>query len=235
MGDKKRIADNPSIAEMLRFIQSASAIESLYTDFPILQQIFPRLAGSAENLAELKEQVKDLMVPDLFNDLFAQSGWIAYESMDLNIMKHATVLCEDKGLEAAEDYLAKSYDKDTLRRGIRRFNGHPEFRRRVRLAELAMDDYLEGRYHACVPLLLSLLDGLVTDVSKHVGFFAENSDLTAWDCIAAHESGLQSLASLMTRGRNKTNEGPITVPYRHGILTTWSVSQVGMDPSALKD
>ena len=63
-----------------------------------------------------------------------------------------------------------------------------------------------------------MIDGLVNDVSKHVGFFAENVDLTAWDCIAAHETGLQTLASLLTKGRNKTNEDSITIPYRNGIL-----------------
>ena len=83
---------------------------------------------------------------------------------------------------------------------------------------MAREDYLAGRYHACIPLLLSLLDGLVNDVSKHVGFFAENVDLTAWDCIAGHESGLQVLASILTKGRNKTNENAIYIPYRNGIL-----------------
>ena len=83
---------------------------------------------------------------------------------------------------------------------------------------MARDDYLAGRYHACIPLLLSLLDGLVNDVSKHVRFFAENVDLTAWDCIAAHESGLQALSSIFTKGRNKTNEDTISIPYRNGIL-----------------
>ena len=69
-----------------------------------------------------------------------------------------------------------------------------------------------------MPLLLSLLDGLVNDVSKHVGFFAENIDLTAWDCIAAHETGLQALASIFTKGRSKTNDNSITIPFRNGIL-----------------
>jgi hypothetical protein len=97
-------------------------------------------------------------------------------------------------------------------------NGHHEFRRRVRLVELAKDDYLAGRYHACVPLLLALLDGLANDVSKHVGFFAQAVDMTAWDSIAAHETGLANLAKIMGLGRNKTNEEGISVPYRNGIL-----------------
>lgn len=218
VGDKKRIAENESIAEMLRLIQGVGSIESLYRAIPLLQRLFPRFEDTADKLAELKEQAKDLLVPDRFNDLFSTSGWISYESMNLKVMKEAIELCESQGLETAEIFLASSYDAETLKWGIQWFNGHPEFRKRIRLAELARDDYLEKRYHACVPLLLSLLDGLVTDVSNRVGFFAEKADLTAWDCIAAHESGLQALAALMTKGRNKTNEQSISIPYRHGIL-----------------
>ncbi|MDF1691693.1 MAG: hypothetical protein P1U47_04945 [Zhongshania sp.] len=218
MGKKSRISENYSIAEMLQLIEAAGSIESLYRSIPLLQRVFPGFKGTADKLAELKEQAKDMLVPDRFNDLFSSVGWIAYESMNLQTMKDAITICEGGGLDAAEVFLAESYDSETLKWGIQWFNGHPEFRKRIRLAELARDDYLQGRYHACVPLILSLLDGLVTDVSKHVGFFAENADLTAWDCIAAHESGLQSLASLMTKGRKKTNEQSVSVPYRHGIL-----------------
>lgn len=203
---------------MLQLIEAAGSIESLYRSIPLLQRIFPGFKGTADKLAALKDQAKDMLVPDLFNDLFSSVGWIAYESMNLQTMKDAITICEREGLEAAEVFLAESYDSETLKWGIQWFNGHPEFRKRIRLAQLARDDYLQERYHACVPLILSLLDGLVTDVSKHVGFFAENADLTAWDCIAAHESGLQALASLMTKGRNKTNEQAVSVPYRHGIL-----------------
>ena len=218
MGKKSRVSENHSIAEMLQLIEAAGSIESLYRSIPLLQRVFPGFKGTADKLAELKDQAKDMLVPDRFNDLFSSVGWIAYESLNLQIMKDAIAICERDGLEVAEAFLAESYDSETLKWGIQWFNGHPKFRKRIRLAELARDDYLQGRYHASVPLILSLLDGLVTDVSKHVGFFAENADLTAWDCIAAHESGLQSLASLMTKGRNKTNEQPISIPYRHGIL-----------------
>lgn len=218
MTDKKRIADNESVAKMLELIQGVNAIESIWHAVPWLQQAFPQISEFSEKLAELKEQSKILLLPDRFNEIFASSGWIAYESMSLEVMKKAIETFETHGLEAAEDYLVSTYDADTLKWGILRFNGHDEFRKRMRLVELAKDDYLAGRYHACTPLLLSLMDGLANDVSRHVGLFADNADLTAWDCIAAHESGLQSLVALMTKGRNKTNEESISVPYRHGIL-----------------
>lgn len=218
MTDKKRIADNESVAEMLELIQGASAIERLWQAVPLFQKMFPRLSDFSEKLVELKEQSKILLLPDRFNEIFASSGWIAYESMNMDVMKKSIETFEAHGLEAAEDYLVSTYDADTLKLGILRFSGHPEFRKRVRLVELAKEDYLAERYHACTPLLLSLMDGLANDVSRHVGLFADNVDLTAWDCIAAHESGLQTLVALMTKGRGKTNEEAISVPFRHGIL-----------------
>lgn len=218
MTDKKRIADNESLAEMLALIQGARAIENLWQAVPLFQKLFPRLSDFSEKLAELKEQSKILLLPDRFNEIFASSGWIAYESMSLEVMKKAIETFEEHGLEVAQEYLAATYDADTLKWGTLRLNGHDEFRKRMRLVELAKEDYLAGRYHACIPLLLSLMDGLTNDVSRHVGLFADNANLTAWDCIAAHESGLQSLVALMTKGRGKTNSEAIFIPYRHGIL-----------------
>ena len=138
--------------------------------------------------------------------------------MSLDAMLKAIDIEKKEGLAAAEEFLANEYGEDTLKFGIMRCSGHAEFRKRYRLIELAKDDYFAARYHACVPLLLALVDGLVNDISKHVGFFAEGADMTAWDSIAAHETGLKVLAKIMGLGRNRTNEESISVPYRNGIL-----------------
>lgn len=156
MTDKKRIADNESVAKMLELIQGANAIESLWQAFPLLQQAFPQLSDLSEKLVDLKEQSKILLMPDRFNEIFATSGWIAYESMSLEVMKKAIETFEAHGLEAAEDYLVSTYDADTLKWGILRFNGHDEFRKRIRLVELAKNDYLAERYHACTPFVAEL-------------------------------------------------------------------------------
>ena len=218
MSKPKKIIDNPTSAELLRQMQAFESLEVLYKIFPFARKLFPGMDQAFAGFAEIKKQAEILKVPDRFNECFASLGWIAYESMNMEVMKEAIKIYESQGEEAAENYLANSYDEDCVKWGIQWFNGNSEFRRRIRLAELAKIDYLAGRYHACIPVLLSMLDGLVNDISKHVGFFAESADLTAWDCIAAHESGLQSLSALMTKGRNKTNENAIFIPYRHGIL-----------------
>ncbi|MBI1313307.1 hypothetical protein GC176_18605 [bacterium] len=218
MNEEPKIIHTPSCKELLDQLRALESFDTLFRVVPFAKRLFSGIDKAFESFAELKEQAELLQLPDKFNDVFAKLGWIAYESLSVEVMKQAIILCETVGIDIAEEYLASSYDKDTIEFGVMRFNGHADFRRRIRLAQLAKDDYLAERYHACIPLLLCLLDGLVNDVSKHVGFFAENTDLTAWDCIAAHETGLQSLTQLMTKGRTKTNEEPIRVPYRHGIL-----------------
>ncbi len=218
MSKNKRIIDNPSSAEMLEQLQAFESLEALYKAIPFARRLFPKFEDIFTQFTDIKQQAEIFSIPDQFNDTFNECGWIAYESMNLEVMKEAVSLSESEGIEKAEIFLSEYYDEDTLKWGILRFNGNTEFRCRIRLAELAKVDYLAERYHACIPLLLSMLDGIVNDVSKHVGFFVHSADMTAWDCIAAHETGLQSLAALMTKGRNKTNEEPITIPFRNGIL-----------------
>lgn len=218
MSRPKKIIDNPTSEELKKQFKEFESLEALYKAFPFANSMFPKLEHAFNEFNKIKKQAEILKAPDQFNERFANVGWIAYESMNINVMQRAIDIHDAEGKDAAEQFLADSYDSNCLELGIRWFNGSPEFRRRIRLAELAKEDYLTGRYHACIPLLLSLLDGLVNDVSKHVGFFADSTDVTAWDCIAAHESGLQTLALLLTTGRNKTNDDPISIPYRHGIL-----------------
>lgn len=192
--------------------------EAIYRLLPWSDRLFPKLSKFFSDFSEIKHQAEILLLPDQFNEIFAPLGWIAYESLNLEVMKKAIEIAEEAGVKDAEMFLAEHYNEETLKWGIIRFNGHADFRKRLRLIELAKEDYIAKRYHACIPLLLSLTDGLVNDVSKHVGLFSENSDMTAWDSIAAHETGLQSLAKLLGKGRNKTNEEEITIPFRNGIL-----------------
>lgn len=218
MSKPKKIIDNPTSAELLKQFAAFESLEALYKAFPFARRFFPKMEDAFNEFLKIKKQAEILKVPDQFNERFANLGWIAYESMNMEVMQKAINIHDTEGKDSAEKLLADSYDEETLKWGILRFNGNRDFRKRIRLTELAREDYLAGRYHACIPLLLSLLDGLVNDVSKHVGFFAANVDLTAWDCIAAHETGLQTLASILTKGRNKTNEDGISIPYRNGIL-----------------
>ena len=215
MDKKSKIADNASLKEL----ESAFEIAKNISKVPFIRHIMPRIHNALSDFLEGEAQFSKLKeTPDNFNEIFSKLGWVAYESISLDVMAKAVDLHAAKGIEVAENYLADTYDKDTIRIGLMSFSGHKHFKKRLRLLRLAEIDYLEGRYHACVPLLLSLLDGVVDDTSGHVGFFAQGSDLVVRDSIAAHETGLTVLAKIMTKSAKKTNESPCNIPYRHGIL-----------------
>lgn len=215
MSKPKKIKDNPSFVEVTNQIKG---IEALYNISPLLKIFFPKIDEAFASVPEIRDQAKIFEIPDEFNERFSELGWVAYETMNLEVMKEAINKHDTVDIKAAEQFLTDSYDAECLKWGLLRFQGNKEFRRRMRLFELAKEDYLAERYHACIPLLLSLLDGIVNDISKHVGFFADSADMTVWDSMAAHETGLQVVASLFTKSRSKTNEEALTIPYRHGIL-----------------
>ena len=168
---------------------------------------------------DIKEQLKLLsQSPDKFNDHYAQRGWIAHESMNSDLMLTSIELA-DKGLiDVAEQELINYYSSDKMKWLLHQLKGIEAFSNRYNFFLLAYEDTLAERYHAVVPVLLMMIDGAVNDIDKGKGFFADKTNLTAWDSIAAHSTGLTALKEVFSDGRHKTNKEEITLPYRHGIL-----------------
>lgn len=165
-----------------------------------------------KDLAELSE------MPDKFNDIFALRGWILFEFFDLNTAKKALEIAKTD-IDEAENFLVDYYSYEEVKRYLYMMHGIQAFRPRMELAELALLDYKEERYHACIPVILMLMDGLVNDLSpQNLGMSAENSNLTAWDSITAHDKGLNKLKEVLFKTRKATRTESISVPYRHGIL-----------------
>jgi len=85
------------------------------------------------------------------------------------------------------------------------------------LIRLAFNDHKEGRYHAVVPVLLMMIDGIVNDVAGK-GMHADNQELDAWDSITSIDNGIKVIHDIFRRGRHKTRIDEISDPYRNGIL-----------------
>jgi hypothetical protein len=205
MSDKK-IKDNYSFKEMDFHLQGMKRL---------LAQVD---RDKLNELDALEEQFKRLrQIPDMFNKYLAERGWIAYETMNFDIMTKAVQLAEEGKLEDAESILVGYYNEKNLRFMISSLKGIEEFQPRARLIYKALDDYLAERYHACVPVVLMMIDGFVNDIEQK-GFFATNIDLTVWDTIAAHDSGLNTLTTIFGKSRKKTTSEEINIPYRNGIL-----------------
>lgn len=126
-------------------------------------------------------------------------------------------LADQGQIETAEAELVAYYDEGTLDFWLRSLRSIPCFEPRLELLDLAKADYLAGRYHASVPVVLAMIDGAANDLG-HVGFFAEGAQLEAPNSIAGHVSGITRLAKAFGKTRRKTSTDLIPVPYRNGIL-----------------
>lgn len=180
---------------------------------------FPDLLNVLNKVPEFQKQLEQIAnTPEEFNNYYSERGWIAYESMESKVIESAIELARVGRIDDGESVLVEYYHPEKLKFRINYIRGVKEFEPRMRLIDLALDDYIGERFHACVPVLLMMIDGTVNDVTKDFGLFAENVDISAWDSISGHENGLGKLSKLLSGSRKKTNADLIAIPYRNGIL-----------------
>jgi len=228
MAKEQRIQDIPSFKETQ---SDAKDLVALKNAMPVLRGPIELIGIDADQLdnalkdAEgIKESIEEITtLPDRFNDHFVAHGWIIYEEMNLQVAKTALEKADLGDIEGAEAHLAEYYNPETVQHKLRRMKDIEEFRPRMTLAQKALTDYREGRYHACVPVVLALMDGMVNELylkvnGKKKGLSAEGVNLEAWNSVSAHSNGLGRLVPLMMKGRNKTTTQQIDIPYRHGIM-----------------
>lgn len=215
----KKIEDNSSYKKLKKDIEGAEALLSILDLFPGFAADTRGLKKALEPLNDLKKQFEMISKsPDKFNHHFAKKGWIAHESMNQDLMLTCIDLAEKGQIAEAEQNLIHYYSSEKMKWLKHQFKGLKAFNKRYTLINLAYDDTLAKRYHSCIPVLLMVIDGGVNDTDKTSGFFAERTDVTAWDSIAAHSTGLATLKDIFNESRPRTTEDEITMPYRHGIL-----------------
>lgn len=217
--EEDRIENNPSYQKFNKDLKGVEAIKSVAGLFSFFGMKNDKLEDAFRDVTDMKNQYELLAKsPDKFNDFFAKRGWIAHESMNFDFMLTCIDLAEKGQIEIAEMELIEFYTSDKMKWLIHQLKGIPEFETRYNFFSLAYEDTLAERYHSVVPLLLMMIDGAVNDIDKGKGFFAENTDLTAWDSIAAHSTGLTVLKGILNDSRKKTTQEEISLPFRHGIL-----------------
>ena len=219
MSKDDRIKDLPSYKDLASQIEGVESLSALWPLLRLLRLVKTELPVSLEKIQSLKAQADDLItLPDRFNDAFAARGWVAYENLNLEVMKSAAEYAETGRTEQGEQELIEYYQsEENLRFCLMQMKAVRSWMPRAALAEKAKRDYLEGRYHASVPVVLALMDGLVSDVAT-TGFFAQGTEMEAWDSVAGHSTGLGVICKIFNKGRRKTTSEPIDQPYRHGIM-----------------
>lgn len=226
---KRKIKKSPlrDIASIRELSSSSASMKAIKEIMPILEPIFEgsgvdfnKLQASLEPVDYLAKQTEELIsLPDRFNNFFADHGWIMYGMMSVEVAKLAVEKAESGDFKGAEEILLAYYNIETVSFQLRRLRSIKAFQSRMDLALKALKDYEEERYHACIPVVLALTDGLVNELhGDHKGISAETTELEAWDSIAAHSKGLGKIVRILRKGRRKTTTDKISLPYRNGIL-----------------
>jgi hypothetical protein len=211
-----KIENNPSYSKLKKEMEGMEELGEFLKMFGLSN---PKLEELFSKVPEFKEQLKKLSTtPDRFNIHFSKLGWIAHESMNPELMVQVVDIADSGKAELAEKTLINYYCSEEIKWHMIQFKFTKEFKVRHHLIQVAYADTLLRKYETAIPLLLMVIDGTVNDIDKNKGFFTDGTDLTAWDSIAAHSSGLTVLRDIFNKSRNKTNEDPIYLPYRNGIL-----------------
>ncbi len=218
----QKLSDIPSIRELLAQADGATALTAMLRYVPFLGRVMGLTNQKVRELhstaAETRTKARQMVsVLDRFHAHFAKEGWIFYESMDVPAAVRAVELADRGDFQGALDALVDHYSEERIGFHLIRLAGLDCGRERRRLLSLAREDYAAGRYHACVPVVLAQMDGMVNDLQQ-LGFFAEGSDLTAHDSLAGHSEGLTKVAGFFRKGRNKTRNEDLAIPYRNGIM-----------------
>ncbi|MCD7805318.1 MAG: hypothetical protein LUH03_09315 [Oscillospiraceae bacterium] len=191
----------------------SSEIESYKVFLPFMsQKIQGKYNSIKEHLTDMDKTMTD------FNRYFTDIGWCAYDSMNLALMKKAVFEFETSGTDAGERILLDYYETDIKKEIPVLLRKAAPFAQRADLIQKAFDDHFEDRYYASIPQFLIIIDGSVNDFTKSKGFFAGNTDVTAWDCLVGCSDGLSKMKNIFNKKRTKTNSDEIRIPYRNGIL-----------------
>lgn len=211
---KVNFENNPSINELKKQIEKYKSLISSPLTLSYNKEDIHKIEIELDILEkELNTQIE---FSNLYNEIFAERGWIVHESLEVDTIINAVNIYKKDGIALAEEYIEAYYQErfDNLRKTI--FNSN-YFNSRKRLFELAYNDYVEERYYSCIPLILILVDGVLNDL-RQKGFAASNQDYELWDSISGHDSGLNTIATIYNKTRRKTNDNKIELPYRNGIL-----------------
>jgi len=215
----KPILDNYSFQELDSTFKGFESLKRVYGLAKIFGYNNPDLNETFKKMDEEKNKYKRMKeVLYKFNELFANRGWMAFESLNLELMEKCVELAEEKDIEEAENRLIQYYcNREEIDFLIRHLLYFKDFQPRKEVFLKALEDHFNKRYHSSVPIFLMMIDGLVSDV-KQKSFFTESIDVTVWDTIVGHDSNLGEIQSILNKGRRKTTKEKIDLPYRHGIL-----------------
>jgi len=215
--------DLPRFKELQEQLKQVESLKFLLPMRKLLGENASKMEETYKQLAEFEKQLnKMISTIDEFNRVFNDLGWVLFENLDLTTAEKALSIAKEKNLEEADQFLINYFSPEWVGKHLVYLKHLQSFRPRFELTQKAQLDYQEGRYYACIYVILAMIDGWVNELNiinhQRVGFFAESSELIAYDSITAYPEGLVKLQKVFSKSRQKTHTEDITIPYRNGIL-----------------
>lgn len=215
----ERIVDLPSARELstaLPVVRAVRELASLALRTGLGGEKARKTMDSAD---QLLTQSSVLHLPDRFNAVFAERGWIATTSMSVDAMRVALARHDEGNADAGEEVLLDwILDPEIINLfAITRSKSFGDVHGRWHQLREALALTEEGRYWSAVPLVLIACDGLASDVLGSSPF-EKNADLSQFDSMVAHPSSLPAAIARITRGVRKSSDDALSLPLRHGIL-----------------
>lgn len=136
--------------------------------------------------------------------------------MDIDVAKEGVEVYKLKGIEEAEKVLVKYYtEKDGLEK-IQNVLKIKYAREWIDLIDEALQYHYNEEYMASIPLLLLIIDGVISKTSQNYGFFSSGVDLEVKESLLFNQ--IQTVKDICFSTRKKINVEKIYIPYRNGIL-----------------
>lgn len=126
--------------------------------------------------AKLSSQIKKIetelitlsTLPDRFNKIFKETGWVAYESLNIEIMERSIEISKNESVSAGEDFLTKYYTNKEQTNFLCT-KAEANLGERAAMFKIAIEDHFNRRYVSSVPLFLMIIDGFVNE-EESTGF-----------------------------------------------------------------
>lgn len=218
MSKDKKIIHNPSVKELsdiLPIVKSADSITNFLKNIGIDGDTINSISDSAKDILQ---QAEILELPDKFNTIFNQHGWIATNSMSVEVMKKAIGYHDNDNFQEAEKTIIDWFTEDNIRLfAINRTRSFNKADKRWEQLNESLKLTLEERYMSAVPLILIASDGFASDIIGNSPF-EKDADLTSFDSIVGHSTSLPVLIKQFIKGVRKSSNEELNTPLRHGIL-----------------
>src|SRR5690606_29143072 len=132
-----------SYKRLRKQLDGIKAIKSINTSLGFLGLNSKKISDLLQRVPELEAEFDSLCkVPDQFNELFSTKGWIAHDHMNQKIANQAVKLAKAGKASEGEQILIDHCDEDYLDILLKCLWALPNAQPRLRLLELAREDYL---------------------------------------------------------------------------------------------